>query len=94
MRENIICSRYYNAKLLHWVGNRGIAYISDLEGHEYPAFCPIYNDACDEGFGLIGRRRDVIFAVDKTVTDGEHEIVKWILKSISEPGFEITLYND
>ena len=94
MRANIICSRFYSAGLLTWKGNHGCCEISDLECHEYPAFCSVYNDACDEGFGLVGRTRDVIFAVDHIEYDRDNDIKWWHLNSISEPGFEITLFND
>ena len=93
MRPNIICSRYYSGDLFMWEGNKGSCEISTLEGHEYPALCPVYNDACDEGFGVVGRTRDVIFAVDHVEIDRENDIQWWRLKSISEPGFEIILFN-
>jgi hypothetical protein len=91
MKSNIICSVFHPITRFDWKFAEGFADISDLGSGP---FCQVYNDACDEGFGVIGRNREVIFAKSKTVRDAEQEIEMVEFESISEPGFKITLFND
>lgn len=91
MKANVICSKFYPGNLFTWNGNQGVAEISDLGPNP---LCPVYNDACDVGFGIEGTHREVVFCLNSTETDTEGEITHWEFISISEPGFSVTLLND
>ena len=90
MKPNIICSRVHDGRAFSWDGNKGVIEVSTLGDKP---FCDVYNDACDFGFGIQGKDRMIVFAVEKELThDGE--LAGWELKSISEPGFRVTVFND
>ena len=82
--------KVHQAEHFTWKGNIGIAEVSQLGDNP---FCPVYDDACDEGFVVTGATRDIIFVIDHVHRNRE-EIEFWHLTSISEEGFTITLFND
>jgi hypothetical protein len=96
MKPNIICSVYHDIRQFTWKkthdGYEGSAELSDLGLSKI--FCPVYNDACDEGFGIRGVSRDIVFAIDHSAYNREDELEYYVLKSISEPGFTVILFND
>lgn len=91
MKPNIICSRVHDGRAFSWdkLGH-GVIEVSTLGDNP---FCPVYNDACDLGFGIQGKDRMIIFRVDTPLIRDE-EVVGWELQSISEPGFCVTVFND
>ena len=92
MKPNIICSRVHDGRAFSWEGKSGSIEVSTLGDRP---FCPVYNDACDEGFGIQGKNRKIIFRVDNTrINHRENEIEAWELTSISEPGFRVVVFND
>ncbi len=92
--QNVICSKVYPGNWFTWEGNHGSIEISTLSGHCPDPFCQVYNDACDEGLGVRGRTKEVVFAVDTVMRSREGEIEGWQLKSISEKGYRLTIFND
>ena len=90
--SNVICTEFYDIKKFTWKGKHGISEASSLSRGKL--FCSVYNDACDEGFGITGNQREVVFAVDRIERDRDNDIVSWHLKSISEKGFTLKVFND
>lgn len=91
MPQNVTCSLFHLAERFIWEGNHGTAEVSDLGKNP---FQQIYNDACDIGFGLIGRTKHVVFAVTEEFRNRDNDLEYWTLKSIQPKGFTLTLFND
>jgi hypothetical protein len=71
-----------------------IAEISDFgKGFQ---FGRVYDDACDEGFTMVGQRDEVVFAVDHTEYDAEGDLLFWKLVSVTpkHKGFTAIVFND
>ena len=91
-KSNITCRVVHDGTIFSWKGKHGVAEVSTLG--QWP-WCPVYRDACDMGFGVQGATRKIVFAVShKQVNERENELEAWVLTSISEPGYTITLFND
>ena len=91
MKPNIICSRVHDGRAFSWDNlGHGVIEVSTLGDRP---FCKVYNDACDEGFGIQGKDRMIVFRVEKELTHDD-ELGGWELQSISEPGFRVTVFND
>lgn len=87
----VICSRWHSGHNFHWRGKHGTVDISDL-GKD--PFCEIYSYRGDRGFGIRGRFRYIVFEIIGVEPDSEGDIIAWNLKSVTESGFTVTVYND
>ncbi len=79
-----------------WTGHHGSCEISKLEGIHRPVFCHLgRGDDWNEGFIVRGNTRNITFVLKNFAKDLETgEYLWWDLRSVSEPGFSITVYND
>lgn len=95
MKRNDFRPNGYPANRFTWEGKHGSTEMSDLlQGARSPAFSRVYDDAVDVGLTLIGRIREIVFVITKTVTDREGDLYCYELTSISEPGYTLTIFND
>jgi hypothetical protein len=75
---------------------------SDIPNEILNALCrPLYADASDVGFTLIGKHRNVRFYYEGEEMDAENEIIYWSWKACDENetpkhlrGITIRIYND
>ena len=89
--DYVVCSRWHSGHSFHWKGSNGAVDISDL-GKD--PFCVIYHDKGDRGFGIRGKFRYIVFELIEVDRDPDGNIIAWNLKSITETGFTVTVFND
>lgn len=87
-------------------GNKLVAEASDLAPAHRPdlLFGPVYDDACDKGFAIVGTRsgREAVFAIDHTDQNAEGEVREWELIPTRKTlrtlphlvGLRVIVYND
>ena len=70
----------------------GVAELSDLG--ENP-FSQIWCGEYDKGFSVSGREKTLTFSITEIVRDPrENEILHYVMTCITDPNFEIILFND
>jgi hypothetical protein len=85
-----------NGNRFHWHGNEGSAEISDLGINHFER---VYDDACDEGITIAGKREEVVFVVTKTDFNDD-DVAGWHLESINrrtgrlDGRFKVLIIND
>jgi hypothetical protein len=61
-------------------------------------FGPVYNDSCDEGLAIVGRREIVTYVIENTIRDNDGDVICWELvpAKISDRKFlpKLKLFND
>jgi hypothetical protein len=70
---------------------KGVAEASDMGNRHLQR---VFDDACDLGFLVEGRRATLIFVMTTIVQDGEGEITGWEYVAVGHPHITITVYND
>jgi hypothetical protein len=90
----IIESAKINANKFRWKNTVGTAMASDLgyRAGQIPVH-QIYDDACDEGLVVIGRKENKIFKFSRAMKDGEGDILGWLFQS-SDYKFSLSIFND
>ena len=73
--------------------------LSDLEASSHGPFSQIYDDACDQGFYLKGKKHQVLFVLSHAVKDNEGDIICWEFRSTHVGALYIgdyscTIFND
>jgi hypothetical protein len=85
----------YPIDLFTWTGRHGATEASDLQGLHKPFMDSLGKEGWNYGFAVEGKSRKITFAGTDIAKDPEDgTVLWWYLKSISEPGFSITVYND
>jgi hypothetical protein len=83
------------AKKFTWVKNTGVCEASDLgfRAGQLPGY-RLYEDACDFGFRVMGKFKEILFLFDQDVysPDGT-EISGWVYTSWPA-GFTLEIFND
>lgn len=85
---------HYSIHFFTWNGNKGAVEASDLRlpAGKQPGE-RVWSDACDVGFMVCGRTRNVLFTQVGEDRDPEGEFRSWRFASENNE-FEITIFND
>ena len=77
-----------------WNNTVGTAMASDLgfRAGQVP-YRQIYDDACDIGLVLVGRRESKIFLCKRPMANAEGEIYGWLFES-ADNNFSAVIFND
>lgn len=101
----IVCNTEFNVNQFDWSGNTGVQEISVLShGSRRPVFSRVWDDSCDDGLVVVGKRETITFVVAKTDFVGDTasggEIGGWVLQSINtktnrvDNRFKLLIIND
>jgi hypothetical protein len=103
----VICSKYHRASSFTYHPDKRwfVGTASDLDPkHSFDGV--VYDDACDVGFTILGRKHAVLYSQHSHRSDREGEIQVWIYRPIcrhtgravkpGEPGYgtEVHIIND
>ncbi len=94
----------HSSKLFSVTDKKLVAEASTLGHGRFEFTCRVYDDSCDEGFGILSDAtgKIVSFAVDRYEQDSEGEIQAWHLIPLPEEvrknrglaGWTATVFND
>lgn len=90
----ILESAKIQASKFSWNNTVGTAMASDL-GYR-PGHVPvhqIYDDACDGGWVVVGRRENKIFIYQRALANNEGEIYGWLFET-PEADYSLVIFND
>lgn len=90
----ILESAKIHASKFSWNNTVGTAMASDLGYRcgQLPIH-RIYDDACDQGLFVVGRRENKVFIYKKAMTDHLGDLYGWLFET-PEADFSIVIFND
>lgn len=87
----------YSAELFTWYGfaESGSTEASDLglKAGQQPG-SRVWNDACDVGFFVQGRREKRLYTLVEEKKHPDGEFFAWVFADVDRPGNKIFVYND
>ena len=90
----IIESAKISASKFKWTNRAGTAFASDLgyRAGQVPVH-QIYDDACDGGLYVIGRKENKAFIFSRALVKGNGEVYGWLFNSACND-YSLTIFND